>query len=334
MNVTKDVQIIEAATMPYNFAGSAIAQGRDIGQINRLSSWKPTAFEPLWLLLSGATDPPKYIYISDRRTRHIPGVSSGTFLPGVNRDLTNVEDAVGTKLFNTVKDLYLTKSAALEHITKLFEKCKSKMFKPMLYYTGHGEIGTGNWCFADGTISIQEIFNMVPVGMYYPMVFSDACYSGHWANFCLHKDIAGFHCLAACPEYSTAIDTKVAAVVSFIMASREILEDLIERLTSQLKLTKATLQSTREELRDLKESLQIQEREHKRVVREMVAMTENESKLVGERDSAREAAKKAWEKVAEMEARGEFGKRNIKEQSASPMRMKPEKFSGSGNDTD
>lgn len=53
------------------------------------------------------------------------------------------------------------------------------------------------------------------------------------------------------------------------MAKREILEDLIERLTLQLKLSKATLQSTREELRDLKESLQIQEREHKRVVREM-----------------------------------------------------------------
>ena len=77
----------------------------------------------------------------------------------------------------------------------------------MLYYSGHGEIGTGNWCFDDGTISIQEIFDMVPKGCYYPMIFSDACYSGHWANFCLKKRVAGFHCLAACPEYSTAIDT-------------------------------------------------------------------------------------------------------------------------------
>ena len=43
----------------------------------------------------------------------------------------------------------------------------------MLYYTGHGEIGTGNWCFADGTVSIQEIFNMVPVpgerSFYFPL---------------------------------------------------------------------------------------------------------------------------------------------------------------------
>ena len=126
----------------------------------------------------------------------------------MTRDLVNMEDVVGSKLYNTVKDLYLTKHAALRHITLLFEKCKDTNAKPMLYYTGHGEIGTGNWCFSDGTISIQEIFDMVPGGCYYPLIFSDACYSGHWANFCLGKSIGGFHCLAACPEYSTALDTK------------------------------------------------------------------------------------------------------------------------------
>ena len=160
----------------------------------------------------GATDPPKEIGISKRRTRDAQGDRNGVFLAGVTRDLVNMEDVVGSKLYNTVKDLYLTKHAALRHITLLFEKCKDTNAKPMLYYTGHGEIGTGNWCFADGTISIQEIFDMVPGGCYYPLIFSDACYSGHWANFCLGKSIGGFHCLAACPEYSTALDTKGVSV--------------------------------------------------------------------------------------------------------------------------
>jgi len=40
------------------------------------------------------------------------------------------------------------------------------------------------------------------------MIFSDACYSGHWANFCVKEGTTGFHCLVACPEYSKAIDTK------------------------------------------------------------------------------------------------------------------------------
>ncbi|KAJ7389071.1 hypothetical protein OS493_033933 [Desmophyllum pertusum] len=114
--------------MPFISAGSAIAQGPNVGRIDRWSQWNPTTVEPLWFLLAGATDPPSDINISDRRTRDTPGNRSGAFLSGISRDLVNVEDAVGTKLFNTVKDLYLTKSRALEHITKLFEKCKVKGF--------------------------------------------------------------------------------------------------------------------------------------------------------------------------------------------------------------
>ena len=191
-----------------SFAGSAIAQGQYVGRIDFWSEWRPTSEEPFWLLLSGATDPPREIVISKRRTRDAEGDGNGAFLAGVTQDLANMENVVGKKLFNTVKDLYLTKDAALRQVTKVFKKCEKTKAKPVLYYTGHGEIGTGNWCFADGTISIQEIFDMVPYGCYYPMIFSDACFSGHWANFCLAKGISGFHCLAACPAYSTALDTK------------------------------------------------------------------------------------------------------------------------------
>ena len=189
-------------------AGSAIAQGQFVGRIDQWSEWQPTDREPSWLLLSGATDPPREIGISNRRTRDAKGDRNGSFLAGVTLDLLNMEAVVKTKLFNTVRDLYLSKDAACRHIHQLFEECWCKNAHPMIYYTGHGEIGTGNWCFEDGKISIQEIFDMVPEDFCYPMIFSDTCYSGHWANFCLEKDIPGFHCLAACPEYSTALDTK------------------------------------------------------------------------------------------------------------------------------
>ena len=117
------------------------------------------------------------------------------------------------ELYNTVRDLHITKDTGIKHITEFFEECNNKGTKPMLYYSGHGETAAGNWCFSDGTISIQEIFDMVPESCYYPMIFSDACYSGHWANFCLNKSITGFHCLAACPEYSTALDTDMFHIV-------------------------------------------------------------------------------------------------------------------------
>ena len=65
------------------FAGSAIAQGPCVGRIDRWSEWNPTSREPLWLLLSGATDPPNEIGISKRRTRDAQGDRNGVFLAGV-----------------------------------------------------------------------------------------------------------------------------------------------------------------------------------------------------------------------------------------------------------
>ena len=186
------------------FAGSAIAQ--NAGRLDEYDDWKPTSREPRWLLLAGATDPPKDVTISERRTRDVRGDKNGAFLRGVSRDLVNMEDAVGSKLYNTVKDLYMKKSEAISHIKKFVDHCQRNVYKPMLYYTGHGEICTGNWCFDDGTIGIQEIVDLLPADGYHPSIFSDACYSGHWANFCTEKNILGFDCLSACPDFSTAFD--------------------------------------------------------------------------------------------------------------------------------
>ena len=196
--------------MSRHLAGSAIAQGPNVGRIDKWSEWNPS--EPnckrSWLLISGAFNPPCSIAISDRGTRDCLGARGGTFISGIAHDLANMEAAVKAELFNTVKDLYLTRDAALGHIKSLFERCRRQGVRPMLYYTGYGEKGTGNWCFRDGQIGIQTILDMRPKGMYNPMIFSDTCYSGHWANFCLEKNIDGFHCLAACPEYSKAFDNE------------------------------------------------------------------------------------------------------------------------------
>ena len=119
------------------------------------------------------------------------------------------------------------------------------------------------------------------------------------------------------------------------MTSREILEDVIERLTTQMKLANATLKSTRQESRQTQESLETLEKEHKRVVQQIGELKKRESELISERDEARELAKKALEKVSEMESKQHVHRGSG--QSATPARVKsvkPEKFSGSGNDTD
>ena len=78
------------------------------------------------------------------------------------------------------------------------------------YKTGHGEVGTGDWCFHDGTISIQEMEDIVPTDCLFglsPLIISDTCYSGNWANYCNRANVPGFDCLAAAPEFSVAMDT-------------------------------------------------------------------------------------------------------------------------------
>jgi len=120
---------------------------------------------------------------------------------------------VKKSLHNVVRDYYLEKDEARAKIKKFFSICRRDGCKPILYYTGHGQAGTGNWCFSDGdgysdgTISIQEIEEDVPVGCDYPLIISDACYSGCWANYCRGRELPGFECLAATPEFSAAYDS-------------------------------------------------------------------------------------------------------------------------------
>ena len=56
----------------------------------------------------------------------------------------------------------------------------------VLYYLGHSEEGTGNWCFKDGTISFQEIFDLYR--RHCPgkvlAILPDCCYSGNWVREC------------------------------------------------------------------------------------------------------------------------------------------------------
>ena len=67
------------------FAGSAIKQGPNVGRIDKWSEWNPNNKQPVWLLLSGACDPPEHIGISSRKER---GERSGNFLGGISDDLS------------------------------------------------------------------------------------------------------------------------------------------------------------------------------------------------------------------------------------------------------
>jgi len=93
------------------------------------------------------------------------------------------------------------------------------------------------------------------------------------------------------------------AVVGFNdMASKEML-DVVEWLTEQLTVTTASLKSMSEEFRQALEKLETLEKEHKRFVHQVSKLKEKESKLILDRNEARELVKKLLEKVSQMESK-------------------------------
>ena len=90
------------------------------------------------------------------------------------------------------------------------------------------------------------------------------------------------------------------------------------------------LKSMSEDFRQALEKLKTMEKEHKGVVHQVGERREKESKLILERDKARESVKKSLEKVSQMKSK-QLARDS---QAARLTTVKPKKFSGSGNDTD
>jgi len=57
----------------------------------------------------------------------------------------------------------ISRKAVLDQIASVAKKAKPDKdgFKYLaIYYTGHGEHGTGNWVFSDGVIKLQDIYDV------------------------------------------------------------------------------------------------------------------------------------------------------------------------------
>eukprot|EP00091_Calanus_sinicus_P011582 TRINITY_DN26161_c0_g1_i1.p1 TRINITY_DN26161_c0_g1~~TRINITY_DN26161_c0_g1_i1.p1 ORF type:complete len:120 (-),score=33.43 TRINITY_DN26161_c0_g1_i1:151-486(-) len=87
-------------------AGSAIKQG--VGEFKNWDKWKPggSAEDYSWLIIAGASDPPKDVAVSKRRER---GEKGGSFLKGIKYEMQYIEDSIDKnslgKLHNTIRNL-------------------------------------------------------------------------------------------------------------------------------------------------------------------------------------------------------------------------------------
>jgi hypothetical protein len=54
----------------------------------------------------------------------------------------------------------------------------------VIWYSGHGEDATGNWCFRDGTVCLREVFELYQTHFKHKIlsIVSDCSYSGCWVQ--------------------------------------------------------------------------------------------------------------------------------------------------------
>ena len=71
----------------------------------------------------------------------------------------------------------------------MFKEIKAMLQQPSdcghyIYYTGHGEKNTGNWCFKDETVSLQEIIQICNDCNFEGnlVLYCDCCYIGNWCE--------------------------------------------------------------------------------------------------------------------------------------------------------
>eukprot|EP01084_Bolivina_argentea_P091928 165460_1 len=139
----------------------------------------------VYILIRGCTNPPKSINVSKRK-----GTKNGGYLAGMTLDMANMEKFVtGPKgkfkhLYNTVSDMVsLECDYVLGAIKKAAEYTKENGASGLIiYYTGHGEEDTGNWCFSDGVITLDQVVNVVSKYCHIFEMFCDCCFSGNWAE--------------------------------------------------------------------------------------------------------------------------------------------------------
>ena len=135
------------------------------------------------LMIAGTTEHAKSTKFTDK-TR-----DNGSYLGGIECDINNVAQYYKNKsqtVFNVVRNMKnLSKYTVLKEIEGYYKWLMKKEFgkrHACLYYTGHGGTNTGNWCFKDGTVSLDEILETVkPYKLYALSIYSDCCYAGNWA---------------------------------------------------------------------------------------------------------------------------------------------------------
>ena len=194
------------------------AADKNFGHLQNWKDWYPYKGPTKWLLLSGAA---KLTATSENNN------NNQVFLTSLEEGFSVLMETLLTLKFDIHQfnfDCHMTKECATTAIKNLFEECMkaNPQAKPVIYYGGYGCIGTGDWVFSDGLLSVEKMVSLVPKGSFYPFIIADCSYSGQWADFCVRRrDIWGLVVVAAVPYYEENVFTSRGGKLVGIMTNSD-----------------------------------------------------------------------------------------------------------------
>ena len=133
----------------------------DMEEIAKHFSYLLKDRQSYWLLLQGALDSPKIP--KPKINSKKKGEEKLPFLNELVTDLKTVcnfldeNKSNGAHLLSYSFQMRQTTETTLKEIKKLLTECKKNSAYPVIFYTGHGELGTGNWCLQKMTITLKQI---------------------------------------------------------------------------------------------------------------------------------------------------------------------------------
>lgn len=120
-------------------------------------------------------------------------------------------------------------STILHHLKRFCAAVKKNHQQPVIYYTGHGERNTGDWCFPEGgRITFNDVVDACPGQK--PEIWSDACFSGAWALQAKWSKKAFVFAASGPKQYAT--DRTFANAWMTKNLSRKQHDDALKKLTS------------------------------------------------------------------------------------------------------
>lgn len=182
--------------------------------ITKINPIKDKNIHTVWILIKGYTSKPKIKLNNENRRNnwsHVPGFKGGgggdqntdylkhqdaPYLPKLDKDMERMTAKIAATdnhhcymIIDIAHNTNYSKDQLQNSIEDACKKAKESVAKRfMIYYTGHGQMHTGNWIInpsAEQNISLQDIFTLTesyfdnPIGVQVHMV-NDCCFSADW----------------------------------------------------------------------------------------------------------------------------------------------------------